>query len=88
VGCRQAAQGILRPVRNTEDPLKIGGCSRYELMEGGLFESPDGHGVQEMENGMVAARRVRLPSRRVNWMLFGISLVIAVAGVLLQQAPG
>ena len=35
-----------------------------------------------------AIRRVWLPPLRVLWMLFGLSLLIGITGVLLQQAPG
>jgi len=35
-----------------------------------------------------AVRRAWLPSRQVTWVLFSISLLAGIAGVLLQQAPG
>ena len=33
-------------------------------------------------------RKWRLPSRRTNWILFGISAGIGISGILLQMAPG
>jgi hypothetical protein len=38
--------------------------------------------------GNNTVRRGWLSSRRVTGVLFGISLLVGIAGVLLQQAPG
>jgi len=32
--------------------------------------------------------KMRLPSRKTNWRLFGISVIIGIVGIILKQAPG